>query len=381
MSHKTIPADEILKQIHTIGQYYGFKPLSDIMATNRGVVRAKTALPKTFDKIALDPAAETIIRLLKKCRRLDPPPTVQKPLFIWHTNIAPGRPAQKKATIQFHSLGSTRAIANTVIIRALVALIRDLYKEDPVLRINSMGDKETRARYIRELGVFFKKHSHSAPCECIDLAKNDIFSAAEFAISHEYTSDLPVSSNHLSDASRRRFEDLLEYLEMTETSYELAPHLISRDNVWNDICFEMTVGGQRVAWGSQYNNLTQHFFPDAPMNATGAVLQITTDGAITKNPITPKLRFSFVHIGDEAKRASIRLAEDLRKSHVPLVQHIGIESLSEQLSLVERNDSPYLIIMGRKEAIEHSVILRDRATRVEIILPIEGIVDRLQTMK
>ena len=65
---------------------------------------------------------------------------------------------------------------------------------------------------------------------------------------------------------------------------------------------------------------------------------------------------------------------------MPLVQHIGIESLTEQLRLSEHIDSPYLLIMGRKEALEHSAILRNRQTQVETILPLANIIERLRAV-
>ena len=99
-----------------------------------------------------------------------------------------------------------------------------------------------------------------------------------------------------------------------------------------------------------------------------------------KKPTSPKLRYSFVHIGDEAKRLSIRLAEDFKKARMPLIQNIGVESLTEQLRLSEHTQSPYILIMGRKEALEGSAILRNRATQVETILPLAGLVERLKTV-
>lgn len=378
MMRTSIPADEILSRSRAVGQYYGFVPLSTIAARSRGNVKKNAGYPDSLAKLTLDPVAETVSGFLKQCRHLEPSPSSRQPLFIWHTNIAPGRPAQKKATVQFHALGSDRAIADAVVIRALVALTRDLYHEEPVVRINSMGDKETRARYARELGIFFKKHGNSFPEECMERAKCDTFAAAEFAIAHECGEDLPAPTEHLSDASRKRFEDLLEYLEMTETPYELARGLLSRGNAWNDTCFELTIGGKRVAWGSHYSELARHFFPSASMNATGAVLQLVSEGAIVKNPSPMRLRFSFVHIGDEAKRISIRLAEDFKKARVPLTQYIGTESLTEQLGLAERDNNPYLLIMGRKEALEGSAILRNRETQVETCLPLSNLIERLK---
>jgi histidyl-tRNA synthetase len=378
MMRDTIPAEELLSKARAVGQYYGFTPLVAFTVKKRGAARAKAGYPEALASLALDPVAETIASFLKQCQNIDFAPTPRQPLFIWHTNIAPGRPAQKKTTIQFHALGTDRALSDAVIIRALIALVRDLFHEEPVVRINSMGDKETRARYARELGNFFKKRANALPEEFVTCAKRDAFEAAELVIAREYAEDLPAPTEHLSDASRKRFEDLLEYLEMTETPYELARNLISRGNIWNDTCFEILVGGRRVAWGSRYNDLVRHFFPSAPFNATGAVLQIASEGMVKVKAKPARLRFSFVHIGDEAKRLSIRLAEDFRKAHVSLAQDIGVESLTEQLNLAERRDSPYLLIMGRKEALEGSAILRNRKTQEETILPLLGLAERLK---
>ena len=380
MMREIVPADEILSKASAVGQYYGFTPLSVLAAKSRGNIKKNVGYPDSLATIALDPTAETVAGFLKQCRHLDPLPSPRQPLFIWHTNIAPGRPAQKKAAVQFHALGTDRAIADAVVIRALIALTRDLYHEEPIVRINSMGDKETRARYARELGNFFKKRATSLPEECIIRAKSDTFDAAEYVIANECCEDLPAPTEHLSDASRKRFEDLLEYLEMTETPYELARNLISRGNAWSDTCFELTINNKRVAWGSRYSDLTKHFFPSAPMHAIGAVLHIASEGAVVKKVSPMRLRFSFVHIGDEAKRISIRLAEDFRKARVPLTQYIGTESLTEQLGLAERDNNPYLLIMGRKEALEGSAILRNRATQVEKTLSLSSLIDQLKAV-
>ena len=379
MIRDTIPAEELLNKARAVGQYYGFTPLTSLTTRTRGSARGKVGYPDAVTALALDPVAETVASFLRQCQNASCAPNQRQPLFIWHTNIAHGRPAQKKATIQFHALGSDRAIADAVVIRALLALVRDLFHEEPVVRINSMGDKETRARYSRELSNFFKKRSDTLPEECVTRSKQDVFLAAELAILRECADELPAPTEHLSDASRKRFEDLLEYLEMTETPYELERTLLSRGSVWNDTCFEISVGERKVAWGSRYNDLARHFFPGAPFSATGAVIQIASEGSVVKKSPQTRLRFSFVHIGDEAKRLSIKLAEDFRKARVSLAQDIGVESLTEQLHLAERRNSPYLLIMGRKEALEGSAILRNRSTQEETILPLLGLAERLKS--
>lgn len=378
MMRETIPAEELFAKARAVGQYYGFTPLAALTAKRS----AKAPVKKHPEPpaLALDPVAETIASFLKQCQHADCMPTPRRPLFVWHTNIAPGRPAGKRAVVQFHALGSDRALADAVVIRALLALVHDLFHEEPVLRINSMGDKETRARYARELSTFFKKRASALPEECVTRARHDAFEAAELAIERECAEDLPTPIEHLSDASRKRFEDLLEYLEMSETPYELARNLISRGNVWNDTCFEVLVGGRRVAWGSRYNDFARHFFPGAPFSATCAVLETRSEGTASAKPLSPKLRFAFVHIGDEAKLLSIRLADEFRRARLSITQHIGVESLTEQLFLTERLNSPYLLIMGRKEALEGSAILRNRKTQEQTVLPLSGLIDALRAI-
>ena len=378
MMRTSIPAEELVGKARAIGQYYGFVPLSNLTTKTRGSARTVANDVDALAGLTLDPTAETIASFLKQCRNASFVPTARQPLFIWHTNIAAGRPAPKKATIQFHALGADRTIADAVVIRALLALARDLYHAEPIVRVNSMGDKETRARYARELGTFFKKRATTLPEECVAHAKHDAFGAAELAIAHEYADDLPAPTEHLSDASRKRFEDLLEYLEMTETPYELAKNLISRGGAWSDTCFEIIVHNERVAWGSRYSDLAKRFFPGAAFPAVGAVLQVASEGSVIKKPSVPRLRFSFVHIGDEAKRLSMRLAEEFKRAHVPLTQSIGLESLTEQMLLAEQHNSPYLLIMGRREALENSAILRNRQTQQETILPLAGLAERLK---
>lgn len=382
MMRQTIPADELLGKAHSVGQYYGFAPLSALTAARAHLPVGRAPYPESLARVTLDPIAETVASFLKQCRNTGCVPSARQPLFVWHTNLAPGRAAQKKAVVQFHALGAERALADVVVIRATIALARDLFREEPMVRVNSMGDKETRARYARELAAFFKKRAGTLAEEVAELARRNVIEAAELVRSraYEYADDLPAPTEHLSDASRKRFEDLLEYLEMTETPYELARDLVSSGVAWHETCFEILAGGRRVAWGSRYGELARHFFPGAQVSAVCAVLQTASEGTTVKKVPQPRIRFSFMHIGDEAKRAALRLAEEFRKARVPIAQHIGTESLAEQISLAETRNSPYLLIMGRKEALEGSVTLRNRHTQEETSLPLHGISERLKAL-
>lgn len=374
-------AADIYKRAHAIGTYYGFTPLASSLLASRGKPKPQAVPLPEGDHF--DAHAKDFAQLVKRVHASGNTPSPTRPLFIWHSNIAPGRKVPRSLTIQFHALGTDRAIVDAVLIRAVHAFVSDISKQPLTLRVNSMGDKETRARLTRELGNFFRKRAATLPEESIVSARTDVYSGAEFLLQAGLFDGLPSPTDHLSESSRKHFEAVLEYLESTETPYELAPHLLSRSPVWNETCFEI-VGDEHVqAWGSRYSELSKPFFKSTPSSA-GAMVRINLEKAgasavpphkTRKNPL-----FVFVHIGDEAKRESMKLADVLRRARLPLTQAIGIESLTEQMRFAEEQNPRFLIIMGRKEALERSVILRERANHTETIVPLLALVETLKSV-
>lgn len=380
----TIEPSDVLRRAHAVGTYYGFESLGSAAHKNKGA-GTRTPYPESLALDTLDPHARDVAGFLKSVRDAGLAPSLGRPLFYWHTNITPGRTAPKNITIQFHALGADRAIADAVLICAIRSLAFDVTKVEPRLKLNSMGDRETRGRLTRELTSFFRKRGNTLSETYTECAKKDVFAAAEMLIQTDEREGLPSPTDHLSEASRKHFESVLEYLESTETPYELAPHLLSRAGTWNDTCFEVSAGERFHAWGSRYNDLAKHFFKSIP-SSVGAVIRITTD-VLTKGKKQPTIthdkktvvpRFVFVHIGDEAKRESIKMADTLRKARIPMAQTLGVESLAEQMRVADELNPRYLIIMGRKEALERSVILRERSTHTETYIPFDTLVDRLK---
>ncbi len=375
----TLDPVDVLKRAHAVGAYYGFESFSSAASKSRASAQ-KTAFPDGLSLDALDPSAREVVGFLKRVKDAGLAPAVGRPLFLWHTNAAPGRTSPKQIIIQFHAIGADRAIADAVLIRAVRSLASELGKVDSSLRINSMGDRETRARLTRELTHYFRKRAGTLPTDCSERAKDDVFAAAEMLIPLS-PENLPSSTDHLSEASRKHFEGVLEYLEATDTSYELAPHLLSRGGSWNDTCFEIQAGERVSAWGSRYVDLAKHFFKGA-LSSVGAVVRVSTEARSNIAPLKERKnpRFVFVHIGDEAKRESMKMADHLRKAKIPLAQILGVESLAEQMRYAESLNPPYLLIMGRKEALERSVILRERETHSESSIPLEFLIDRLRAV-
>lgn len=368
--------DDILKRAAAVGSYYGFNAFSSVAAERKPATRAP--FPENVDRDRLDQHAQSAADFFRKVRDAGITPSASQPQFLWHTNAAAGRPSPKHLTIEFHALGAERAIADAVLMRAVRALMEDLSKQPVTLRINSMGDKETRARCERELATLIRRNPLSFPEAVVETVKRDAAEALHL-LARTRPEYLPDATGHLSELSRKHFESVIEYLEASDTPYELTPTLVSPKGVWGETCFEISGDKGMHAWGSRYADFCKHFFKSS-VPGMSAIVRIETEVreplAAAKKPTAP--RFVFVHIGDEAKRESMRMADRLRHARIPLLQAIGIESLTQQMQLVETLNPPYVLIMGRKEALERSVILRHRASYNEQCIPLDSLVDRLK---
>ncbi|MDB5189423.1 MAG: Histidine--tRNA ligase [Parcubacteria group bacterium] len=380
MSMHVTPSD-VLRRAQAVGNYYGFSSLAALAASKKGQ-GTRAPYPDSINLEKLDPEAREVATVLKSIRDAGLAPSALTPLFVWHSNAAPGRPAPKNIVVQFHALGVEHAIADAVLIRAVRSFMGDLTKAEPHLKLNSMGDKETRSRFARELTGFFRKNGAILPPDCVACSRTDVFEATEKLIAcKDGTCEIPSPTDHLSEASRKHFEGVLEYLEATDTPYELVPRILSRGSAWSETCFEVTVDDKLSAWGSRYSELSKPFFK-GNFSSVGAVVRITLDDRAEIPAMKEKHnpRFVFVHIGDEAKRESMKIVDTLRHARIPLTQSIGIESLTEQMRFVDLINPPYVLIMGRKEALERSVILRERANHTETFIPLDSLVDRLRAV-
>ena len=379
MSTLVTPSD-VLKRASAVGNYYGFSSLSTLALGKKGQ-GSRSPFPENVPLDALDTNAREVAGLLKHVRDASLTPSKEEPLFIWHTNIAPGRPAPKHITVQFHIIGVDHAIADAVLIRAVRSFLTDISKKPPELHLNSMGDKETRGRFVRELTTYFKKNGLTLPEECVHHAKTNVFEAAEMLLARKEHFSLPSSTDHLSEASRKHFESVLEYLEATDTPYQLAPTILSKGNAWTETCFKIRADDHIQTWGSRYGELTKSFFKNN-LSSVGAVIHISLDDRAEITPLKTRSspRFVFVHIGEEAKHESMKMADSLRHARIPLTQAIAVESLTAQMRYVDEIDPPYLLIMGRKEALERSVILRERASHTETFIPLDSLIERLKAV-
>ena len=82
-----------------------------------------------------------------------------------------------------------------------------------------------------------------------------------------------------------------------------------------------------------------------------------------KLPKIKKTSVFFIQLGDEAKHKSLKVIDILRQENIYINHSLGRDKLIGQMAMAEKLKVPYILIMGKKEAMEDTIMIRDVATR------------------
>jgi len=85
-------------------------------------------------------------------------------------------------------------------------------------------------------------------------------------------------------------------------------------------------------------------------------------------------------LGNLAKRKSLKLVENFRLGKIPIGESLGRDSLKAQLKMADKMKVKYALILGQKEALEGTIIIRDMASGGQETVKLEKVVREMKKM-
>lgn len=314
------------------------------------------------------------------------------PLMGYYTGPVKGNPHLRRTsdnkTFNLEIIGTAKPIAEAMLIETVYVILKDRYPDDEcVIEINSIGDKESMAKFAKELANYCRKEGGSIPASFRTELKKDIFSVFTMHDEKvaEFVDNAPKPIAFLSDQSRDHFTEVLEYLESLGLPYEINHKLIGSRSYCSEIIFEIKGKKEMLAIGERYGTLAKKVWGKKDIPAIGAAILIHPHFVAKK--LQPKkekeicVKFYFIQFGNDAKRKSLAIIETLRKAKIPVHQALSKDKLSAQLATAEKMKIPYIIMMGQKEAIEESVVVRHMTTRAQETIHLSLLVTHLKSLK
>jgi histidyl-tRNA synthetase len=394
-SFKDIATSAHLVTGHEIGIFYGFTPIDTPSITPADTTAARKisagetiidsdsheggAWVKLEEKIAL-------LRLHEEYNLIREPQPIMisttEPFKNDRTKISP-----KESHHSFDILGTNKSIAEALLIKTAFALLDQSGISDLHLEINSMGDKESASRFGKELTSFYRHNLGFLPAACKEKFKDDPFSllGCQHEKCKELSLDCPKSINFLSEESSERFKEILEFIEILGIPYEINNNLVANRDYCSETVFEIRTKDPKdhpLAIGIRYDTLSKKLGNRKEIPAASVSVAYPTSA---RYPIS-KIRMAkinhpkicFMQLGYEGKLKALAVIETLRLAGIAVSHSLARDKMAGQVSFSERSESTYVIIMGKREAMEDSVIVRNNATRVQETVPIKDLAKHLK---
>lgn len=281
------------------------------------------------------------------------------------------------------ALGNDKSVVDALVIKTIYTILEEAGAKDMVVTINSIGDKDSRPAYLRELTNYYKKHLKDLPEIDQERLKTNPMRILDSKDpkTQEINIDAPDPISFLSASGKKHFKEVLEYLDEMGIAYQIDKTLVRGLSYYSHtVCeiVETLEDGTKltIAGGGRYDYLATMLGSKKEIPAMG--MSIGMDRVVEqpwfKNlapRIMKKPKVYFIQVGFEAKLKSLNVIEILRKAHIHIAQSLSKDSLGAQLAVAEKSGAPYVLIFGQKEAVEQSVIVRNMETREQVTVPLD----------
>jgi histidyl-tRNA synthetase len=324
--------------------------------------------------------------------RLDQHPGVQK-LYYIGPMFRRERP-QKGRYRQFYqigaeAIGSDSPAIDAEVIEMVVTILRELGIEGFELLINSVGTKESRARYNEILRAALADIAPGMCSDCQRRAQTNPLRVLDCKVPEDQPiiESLPSILDSLDDADREHFQRVREFLDDRRIQYTVKPRLVRGLDYYARTTFEITHGAlgaqNAILGGGRYDGLAENLGSKVP--APGIGFSIGEDRLVliveeTEKVQPRRLDLYIAPMGDTALRHCAVLAADVRR--LDLSVEVGTDrKLKRMLELANRLSARYSVIVGDNEIATQSYVLKDMGSGEQMILSRPALLDRLEALK
>jgi histidyl-tRNA synthetase len=261
----------------------------------------------------------------------------------------------------------------------------DLGLQKVQLLVNSMGDAESRLRYLAVLQQYWSEHramlgdeyarAEASPLRILDSKREDW---------QEMLDAAPQLGEHLSDDSRTHFERVQAGLQAIGIDYEVAPRLVRGFDYYTSTVFEFTsdaldAAQNAVGGGGRYDQLAEQLGgPPTPGIGFGIGLERVLIACDGEGVLVAEDGTCDVFVVDMVGSVDAGVVlQELRGAGLRAERAYGGRAPKKQLSAADRSGARYAVILARDEAERGMVGLKDLGSGDQIEVPRADVAPRL----
>jgi histidyl-tRNA synthetase len=255
------------------------------------------------------------------------------------------------------------------------------------LQINSIGCKKCRPNYIATLKTYYADHTQELCPDCKSRLKRNPLRLLDCKqpSCQQLADSAPKSIDYLCPECAEHFKQLKKYLELLSLPSVVNHHLVRGLDYYTRTVFEIQPKGggaqSTLVGGGRYDDLIEELGgkPTPALGFAAGIERIILNLKKQKVaiPSLPKPQVFIAYLGDEAKAEAIKLAANLRRGGVGVIEALGDKSLKAQLRQANNLGARYAVIIGEEEVKSGTVVLRDMTSADQKAIPLNQLQEEL----
>lgn len=274
-----------------------------------------------------------------------------------------------------------------------ILLQLDFYRacglRDLGLRINSLGDRDSKQRYRDvlfnslsprrgQLSEDSQRRLDENPLRILDSKDpRDV----------EACRDLPPAHEHLSEASRQHFHRVAELLGDAGVTFSIDGRLVRGFDYYTGTLWEVTAAGlgaqDAVGGGGRYDNLVEQLggkpTPGVGFGSGLERLLLALQAQKVAMAVDPSRLVWVVSHGDVAHLEKLRLLRELRGGGFHADADLTGRSVKAQFKLADREHARLCVVIGEQELQDQAVVVKDLSSGNQQSVPRCELLDRLRS--
>ncbi len=260
-----------------------------------------------------------------------------------------------------------------------------------ILKINSIGDQESRDAYRTALRAFFKDKIDSMCDDCKRRYEINPLRILDCKVpeDQEIAKGAPKMGDYLNEASRARFNEILKILDANKVEYVIDDTLVRGLDYYSHIVFEfhyISDNGTNlgaIGAGGHYDNLVKEV-GGPELSSVGFAFGIERLNMLLKeiNPeeyAKPTLDAFVMYMGENCRDKASELAFKLRNDeNISCDINYTNKSFKASFKIAVRKNARYAIIIGEDEINKNVYQLKNLQTQEQIEVNYEDLVKTIK---
>lgn len=375
-----ISAEKLFDKAYKVGHLYGFLPAHTVIKRYRNYKHTPIVARTLIDSTDHQQHLSALLRFYFE-RELH---IRGESLFILHSTIDRETRLAIKVPQKSHEacftltiIGVADPYAEALLLSCVNHIFRELQVKDSHIRINSMGTRNDSKLYFSHLSKTLRKVKKQIQPACKELLDRSLLVEAHPLLHDEshigVAECITPTLRLLSDTARTHFEQVIEYLEIHDLSYELASDLVELTPHGVHTVFEVCTDNAPLrARGGRYDTFPFYMYRRrTPVTSVRITVPEKVSGTYASTVQVERPKAFFFHAGKRARLRSLAILSKLCEMNIPVAHNLHHVRVCDQLDGDART-YPYTIIFGEEEADNNMICMRKSDTRASSMVPIDN---------